>query len=166
VIDEFIAAVTAYGGVARRVPTAGAARVALGELLEGFGARTLCFWEGDALVAALDPATLAELSEPDTANAGITGAERAVSDTGTLVLSYGAGRGREVGLLPDVHIAVLAADRIVADLPTALALAYAGGTAPPAALTLVTGLSASSDIEKIRVTGVHGPRNIGVVVVG
>jgi L-lactate dehydrogenase complex protein LldG len=60
---------------------------------------------------------------------------------------------------------VLAADRIVADLPTALRIAYAGG-APPAAITLVTGPSASSDIEKIRVTGVHGPRRMGVVVVG
>ena len=76
------------------------------------------------------------------------------------MLSYGTGRGREVGLLPDIHIAVLAADRIVADLPTALALAYAGGGTPPSALTLVTGPSASSDIEKIRVTGVHGPRKV------
>jgi L-lactate dehydrogenase complex protein LldG len=166
VIDAFLGAVTAYGGVARRVPTAGAARVAVGEILAGFEARTLCFWEGDALVAALDPGTLGELSEPDTAHAGITGAERAVAATGTIVLSYGAGRGREVGLLPDVHIAVLAADRVVADLPTALALAYAGVGPPPAALTLVTGLSASSDIEKIRVTGVHGPRQLGIVVVG
>ena len=61
---------------------------------------------------------------------------------------------------------MLAADRIVADLPTALALAYAGGGTPPSALTLVTGPSASSDIEKIRVTGVHGPRKVAVVVVG
>jgi L-lactate dehydrogenase complex protein LldG len=166
VIDELLGAVTAYGGVARRVPTAGAARVAVAEILAGFEARTLCFWEGDALVAALDPATLGELAETDTADAGITGAERAVASTGTIVLSYGAGRGRQAGLLPNVHVAVLAADRVVADLPTALALAYAGGTAPPAALTLITGLSASSDIEKIRVTGVHGPRQLGVVVVG
>jgi L-lactate dehydrogenase complex protein LldG len=61
---------------------------------------------------------------------------------------------------------VLGADRIVADLPTALELAYASSGAPPAAITLVTGPSASSDIEKIRVTGVHGPRRMGVVVVG
>ena len=103
---------------------------------------------------------------PVLADAGITGAERGIASTGTLLLTYGEGRGRSVGLLPDVHIAVLAADRIVADLPTALALAYAGGGPPPAAVTLVTGPSASSDIEKIRVTGVHGPRRLGVVVVG
>jgi L-lactate dehydrogenase complex protein LldG len=166
VIERFLEAVAAYGGMARRVPTSGAARTTVGSILEVLGARTVCFWEGDALVAALEPATLGELTAPALADAGITGAERGVAATGTLVLSYGAGRGRQVGLLPDIHVAVLAADRIVDDLPTAMTLAYAGGGVPPAALTLVTGPSASSDIEKTRVTGVHGPRRIAVVVVG
>jgi L-lactate dehydrogenase complex protein LldG len=148
------------------VPTPGAARATVAELLAGFEVRTVCHWQGDALVAAIDPASLATPASPEHADAGITGAERGIAATGTLVLSYGAGRGRGVGLLPDVHIMLLGADRIVADLPTALGLAYAGGGTPPAAITLVTGPSASSDIEKIRVTGVHGPRRMGVVVVG
>jgi L-lactate dehydrogenase complex protein LldG len=166
VIEHFMGAVSAWGGIVRRVPTPGAARGTVSELLAQFEARTVCHWEGDALVAAIDPSTLATPAAPELADAGITGAERGIAATGTLVLSYGAGRGRGVGLLPDIHITVLAADRIVADLPTALGLAYTGGGAPPAAITLVTGPSASSDIEKIRVTGVHGPRRMGVVVVG
>jgi L-lactate dehydrogenase complex protein LldG len=166
IVDDFLAAVSAWGGVARRVPTTGAARGAVAEILADYDARTICHWEGDVLVAALDPATLAAPAPPEHADAGITGAERAVAATGTLVLTYGDGRGRGVGLLPDIHIAVFAADRVVRDLPTALQLAYAGGGPPPAAITLVTGPSASSDIEKIRVTGVHGPRRLGVVVVG
>jgi L-lactate dehydrogenase complex protein LldG len=165
-IDDFLGAVSAWGGVARRVPTTGAARSTVAEMLAEFEAKTVCHWEGDVLVAALDPLSLGAPSAPELADAGITGAERGVAATGTLVLTYGEGCGRGVGLLPDVHIAVLAADRIVADLPTALHLAYAGGGPPPAAITLVTGPSASSDIEKIRVTGVHGPRRMGVVVVG
>jgi L-lactate dehydrogenase complex protein LldG len=164
-IEDFLAAVSAWGGIARRVPTSGAARSTVAGMLEEFGASTVCHWEGDALVAAIDPATLGSPAAPELADAGITGAERGIAATGTLVLTYGAGRGRGVGLLPDIHITVLAADRIVADLPTALQLSYDGGR-PPAALTLVTGPSASSDIEKIRVTGVHGPRRLGVVVVG
>jgi L-lactate dehydrogenase complex protein LldG len=108
---------------------------------------------------------MAAAAAPELADAGITGAERGVAATGSLVLTYGAGRGRGVGLLPDIHITLLAADRIVADLPTALELAYAGSS-PPSAITVITGPSASSDIEKIRVTGVHGPRRMGVVVVG
>lgn len=165
-IDDFLGAVSAWGAIARRVSTAGAARATVAELLAGFDAKSICHWEGDALVDAIDPATLGEPAEPAFADAGITGAERGIASTGTLLLTYGAGRGRGVGLLPDIHIAVLAADRIVGDLPTALQLAYAGGGTPPSAITLVTGPSASSDIEKIRVTGVHGPRRMGVVVVG
>ena len=165
-IDDFLAAVSAWGAIARRVATSGAARSTVAELLASFEAKTICHWEGDALVAALDPAGLGEGASPVLADAGITGVERGIASTGTLLLTYGEGRGRSVGLLPDVHIAVLAADRIVADLSTALRLAYARGGPPPAAVTLVTGPSASSDIEKIRVTGVHGPRRLGVVVVG
>jgi L-lactate dehydrogenase complex protein LldG len=165
VIDEFLAAVTAWGGVARRVPTSGAAHATVAELLAEFEAKTVSHWDGDALVAAIDPASLGAAAPPELADAGITGAERGVAATGSLVLTYGAGRGRGVGLLPDIHITVLAADRIVADLPTALQLAYAGSS-PPSAITVITGPSASSDIEKIRVTGVHGPRRMGVVVVG
>jgi hypothetical protein len=164
-IDDFLAAVEAWGGSARRVPTSGAARTTVAELLAGFEAKTVSHWEGDALVAGIDPASLGAPAPPELADAGITGAERGVAATGSLVLTYGAGRGRGVGLLPDVHITLLAADRIVADLPTALQLAYACSP-PPAAITLITGPSASSDIEKIRVTGVHGPRRMGVVVVG
>jgi L-lactate dehydrogenase complex protein LldG len=166
VIDEFLSAIDAYGGIARRVPTSGAARAAVAALLDELEAPTVCAWQGDALVAALDPAGLRPLADPATAAAGITGADYGVARTGTLILTYGEGRGRSVGLLPDLHIAVLAADRIVGDLPGALARAYGQGLAPPAALTLITGLSASSDIEKVRVTGVHGPRRLAVVVVG
>ena len=143
-IDEFLAAVTAWGGVARRVPTTGAARTTVAELLTEFEAKTLSYWDGDPLVAAIDPAGMRAPAPPERA---------------------GAGRGRGVGLLPDIHITLLAADRIVADLQTALQLAYAGSS-PPSAITVITGPSASSDIEKIRVTGVHGPRRMGVVVVG
>jgi L-lactate dehydrogenase complex protein LldG len=165
VIDEFLAAVVANGGSSRRVATTGAARAAVGELLAETGARTVCAWSGDALVAAVDPGSLREQAEPADADAGVTGAAWAVAPTGTLVLTYGEGRSRAVGLLPDIHIAVVASDRIVGDLPGALARAFSGG-APPAAVTLVSGASASSDIEKVRVTGVHGPRTLAVVVVG
>ena len=165
-IDEFLEAVTAYGGMARRVPTSGAARTTIATLLDELEARSLCSWTGDALVAALDAATLRPAAAPEHADAGITGAECGIAATGSLALTYGEGRGRDVGLLPDIHVAVLAADRIVANLPTALALCFGGGGSPPAAMTLITGLSATSDIEKIRITGVHGPRRLGVVVVG
>ena len=87
-----------------------------------------------------------------------------MAPTGTVVLTYGAGRSRTTGLLPDLHIALLPAERVLATLEEAIAKVYAGDV--PRAMTLVTGASATSDIEKIRVTGAHGPRRVAVVVIG
>jgi hypothetical protein len=162
VIDEFIAAVIADGGQAERVPDAAAARAHVAGLM-GAGA-TLCFWAGDPLVQAIDPASLGTVSAPQDAVTGITGADFGVARTGTVVLTYGEGRSRATGLLPDLHVALLAADRILPTLHEAIARVYAGEA--PRAMTLVTGASATSDIEKIRVTGAHGPRRVAIVVIG
>ena len=161
-IDAFIAAVQADGGQAARVADSAAAREHVAELL-GRDA-TLCFWEGDPLVMSLEPGSLGRETTPADAFAGITGAAFGVAATGTLVLTYGAGCSRTTGLLPDLHIALLPADRVLATLDEAIARVYAGDV--PRAMTLVTGASATSDIEKIRVTGAHGPRRVAVVLIG
>ena len=64
-IDAFIAAVHADGGQAARVPDTAAARTHVAGLL-GRDA-TLCFWSGDPLVMALDPASLGRSPSPPTA---------------------------------------------------------------------------------------------------
>jgi hypothetical protein len=162
VIDAFIAALEADGGQGTRVADTAAARAHVAGLLGRDG--SLCFWEGDPLVMSLDPASLGRVLPPAEAAAGITGAEFAVAATGTLVLTYGEGRSRVTGLLPDLHIAVLPAERILATLDEAIARVYADDV--PRAMTLVTGASATSDIEKIRVVGAHGPRKVAAVIVG
>jgi L-lactate utilization protein LutC len=162
VIDAFIAAVQADGGQAARVPDAAAAREHVAGLLGRDS--TLCFWSGDELVMAIDPATLGRVTEPAEAFAGITGAAFGVAPTGTVVLTYGEGRSRATGLLPDLHIALVPAERVLATLGEAIEQLYANEV--PRAMTLVTGASATSDIEKVRVTGAHGPRRVAVVVVG
>ena len=161
-IEAFIAAVRADGGQAARVADVAAARTHVAGLV-GRDA-TVCFWSGDPLVTALDPASLGRVAEPADAGAGITSADFGVAATGTLVLTYGAGRSRATGLLPDLHIALLPADRVLGTLDEAIARVYEHDV--PRAMTLVTGASATSDIEKIRVTGAHGPRRVAVVVVG
>jgi hypothetical protein len=162
VIEAFMAAVEADGGQAARVADSAAAREHVAGLL-GRDA-TLCFWEGDPLVMSLDPGSLGRETTPAEAFAGITGAAFGVAPTGTVVLTYGAGCSRTTGLLPDLHIALLPAERVLATLEEAIAKVYAGVV--PRAMTLVTGASATSDIEKIRVTGAHGPRRVAVVVIG
>ena len=161
-IDRFIAALAADGGSGERVSDSAAARARVAALL-GRDA-TLCFWSGDPLVASLDPASLGRVVAPSEAGAGITGAAFAIAATGTLVLTYGEGRSRATGLLPDLHIAVVSAECVLATIDEAVARVYRDDV--PRAMTFVTGASASSDIEKIRVTRVHGPRRVAVVVVG
>jgi L-lactate dehydrogenase complex protein LldG len=98
----------------------------------------------------------------DTVDTVLTGCALAVAETGTIVLDGGPGSGRRaLSLVPDHHVCVVRADQVVATVPDAVAALPR--TAP---LTLVSGPSATSDIELERVEGVHGPRRLDVVVVG
>jgi L-lactate dehydrogenase complex protein LldG len=103
--------------------------------------------------------------ELDAVDGVITGCTVAIAETGTIVLTAGPTEGRRaVTLVPDIHVCVVEEHRIVELVPEALAaLAEAGATRRP--LTLISGPSATSDIELNRVEGVHGPRTLVVLVV-
>jgi len=100
--------------------------------------------------------------ELDALDGVITGCTVAIAETGTLILSGGEMEGRRaLTLVPDVHICVVRTDQIVETVPEAFA-ALRGRERRP--LTLVSGPSATSDIELERVEGVHGPRTLIVVI--
>ena len=105
------------------------------------------------------PLTAAEL---DQMSGVVTGCAVAVAETGTIILDHGPGQGRRaLTLVPDFHLVVVREDQIAADLADAFARLD-----PARPHTLISGPSATSDIELIRVEGVHGPRNLHVLLTG
>jgi L-lactate dehydrogenase complex protein LldG len=103
-------------------------------------------------------------TELDRMDGVITGCTVAIAETGTIVLSGGEHEGRRaITLVPDLHICVVDEDQIVELVPEAfLRLAELGMQARP--ITFISGPSATSDIELSRVEGVHGPRDLVVLV--
>lgn len=97
---------------------------------------------------------------------GITGAFCAIAETGTLVLLSGLGSPGSVSLVPENHVAVVAAERIVASLEDALALIRSERGGVPRALNLVSGPSRTADIEQTVTMGAHGPYRVHVIVAG
>jgi L-lactate dehydrogenase complex protein LldG len=101
----------------------------------------------------------------DAIDGAVTGCAVAIAETGTIVLDGSPICGRRLlTLVPDHHICVVLAGQIVELVPEAIAAvapAVRDGRRP---ITLVSGPSASSDIELSRVEGVHGPRHLLVLI--
>jgi L-lactate dehydrogenase complex protein LldG len=101
--------------------------------------------------------------ELDALDGVVTGCTAAIAETGTIVLSAGPTEGRRaLTLVPDLHVCVVRVAQIFETVPEAFAALAESASRP---LTFVSGPSATSDIELKRVEGVHGPRNLVVVVV-
>ena len=105
--------------------------------------------------------------ELDALDGVLTGSTLAIAETGTIALTAGPSEGRRaLTLVPDLHLCVVEEARIVELVPEAFALLGDLVARERRPVTLVSGPSATSDIELSRVEGVHGPRTLVVLVTG
>jgi len=97
---------------------------------------------------------------------GITAAQAAIAETGTLVLVAESERHRLVSLLPPVHIAMVHARNVVLTIADALSqLRREDPKEMSRAITFITGPSRTADIELTLTVGVHGPKELYVIVI-
>jgi L-lactate dehydrogenase complex protein LldG len=167
-VDRFCERVAEYEATVTRVAVADLGST-VARLCAGRGARRIAVPPGgpDVLsgveVVVDDPPLSPQAL--DGLDGVLTGCALAIAETGTIVLDGGELSGRRaLTLVPDWHICIVEASSIVAGVPDAVAvLRDAAVEGRP--ITLVSGPSATSDIELDRVEGVHGPRTLDVVVV-
>jgi L-lactate utilization protein LutC len=191
--QQFAKETEAVGGQGHRAPDAAGAAAIIAEVAERRGARKIVTWDLAALgfgsvVEALrgrgyevinasppraqteDPAAQSQLRAVlAEADLGITGADYAIAETGSLLLISGEGRSRLVSLLPRTHVALIRPEHLVPamrDVGPILAVAHRDGRAAHAScLNFITGPSRSADIEFVLARGVHGPAEVHVILI-
>ena len=165
-ITQLLAEIEKLSGVTRRLADRDALRVALAELVQTEEVRRATVWTtpdfavwgvaetlqtlGVELVSAQADKHLVAACE-----LGVTGADAALPETGTLLLRSSPERPRVVSLLPRVHLAIFTPSALRADLHQAFADAKDAGYS-----VLVTGPSRTADIELTLTLGVHGPKSL------
>ena len=139
----------------------------LGNIVRGLAGKKVVVSDSDlvhrlAETAGIDAIKTASRDELFSADIGITSAQWVIAETGTLVLESGAESHRLVSLVPPVHVCVLKSGSIRQTMAEILELA---NTDTNPTITFITGASRTSDIELTLAIGVHGPRELHVIVI-
>ena len=170
-VELFVRRVSEYKATVRRV-TAHDLPSAIANALHERGVKRLVVpsdlpaeWTPTGLTLLRDPHL--PVDQIETSDGVLTGCALGIALTGTIVLDSGPTQGRRVlTLLPDYHLCVVREDQLVGLVPEAVAKLHSAASAHGRPITFISGPSATSDIELIRVEGVHGPRTLDVLVVG
>ena len=152
-VDEVETLVAVPAAVARYLESSGLARAAV------------CWQELSALDWSGAGIQVEARAARDTDLVGITGVFCAVAETGTLMTVSGGATPATVSLLPETHVAVVPASRIVRGMEEAWRLARSELGRLPRAVNFISGPSRSADIEQTVTLGAHGPYRVHVVVV-
>lgn len=155
------------------VAEAGAVPAAVRDYLAGAGGPASIRIGEDARLASMpwaDTAGLAVLEGAAEAGdrAGLSYAIAGISETGTLVIAAGRDNPVTLAFMPETHVIVVARDSIVASYEAALSSVRErfGASGMPRTLNYISGPSRTADIGGKIVIGAHGPRRLGVIVVG
>jgi len=103
------------------------------------------------------------------ADVGISGANLAVAESGTLAIVSNEGNARLVTSLPPVHIALISTEKFVETMEQATILiktliTASSGMKMTSYVSFITGTSRTTDIEKELITGVHGPQEVHIII--
>lgn len=97
-------------------------------------------------------------------DAGISGCDCLIAQTGGILVTSGSAGGRALSVLPPHHIVIASESQLVADLADAFALLRRTHGTIPVFLSFITGPSRTGDIERILVLGAHGPKKLTVLL--
>ena len=107
-----------------------------------------------------------DVNELESCDAGITGCDALIAQTGSVLVSSRSAGGRALSVLPPHHVVLARCGQLLPDLPSAMELLetrYAPGY--PSFISLITGPSRTGDIERILVLGAHGPKKLTILCI-
>jgi L-lactate dehydrogenase complex protein LldG len=96
---------------------------------------------------------------------GLTIADWGIAETGTLVMDSTSEDFRIATMLCETHVAVLPRSKIVQDAMSLENELTSALKAAPRYLAFISGASRTADIERVLTIGVHGPRELHLVIV-
>lgn len=102
----------------------------------------------------------------DQAQAGITGADFAVAESGTIGLIHDKDQARLVSLAPILHIAIIPVERMVPVYEQVTGKVFSNKRSLPGQFVFITGPSMTGDIQGALFKGMHGPRRVIAIIVG
>ena len=179
-LDMFMNEITKVSGKAIILKSEDEIKDYVIRLVEEHSAKSLAIWESDFLKQinlseflenkGLKFASLNSKEEMAEADTGITEADFGIADTGTLVLIANEKQPRSVSLIPPIHVAILQSDVILEKMEDVFAilknsLDERGSIAKlTSCITFITGPSRTGDIELNITLGVHGPKELFVLI--
>ena len=177
-VEQYIAEATKVNTKVSQARSEEEVKTFLIKLAEEKEAKLFSIWENDYFKKiglkkllrekSLKTVTAKSKNRMAKADIGITGADFVIADTGTLVLLTDGKKPRSVSLLPPVHIAIVKRDCFVFDIGKLFAILKRSLDADQeitSCMTFITGPSRTADIELSLTLGVHGPKELYVLIV-